>query len=404
MNMLVEDEIGMSVAEIAVEKDDILPALAALVKFVPTKPQNGALIGIHGVYRETEGLRLQATDGSVAAEILLPNVGYEGPEVLDDAPLTFLAPAKILQTLLAAYPTGQIVFEVEDTVMHIKAGKLNYNVTLIDDTGFPPIDIGNTFDWSRIVAAPTEDILSGIQAAAKTASKDTNKPNLHGVRITVTDGVASYFATDTRHMISVSKRFTGGLSSAAFTMPSEATEALSGLFNPTDPIKIVAHDQGVWIVREDLAIRSSVRAYAAKYPDMTPIFNLPQDKAAVVNREELEGTLKRMRAFIDPTNQKVTALFDGLFLNLSINSSDGKADELITISSYVVQEDGMERTFEDIPEGTALGFRLTNLADAVGSFSSESIVIRFTALNRPILIHSTDPKDTTKYLTSLIGK
>mgnify|MGYP006921284573 CR=1 FL=1 len=400
-DLLMETEVDTQ--QITLEQDDLLSAVSALAKFVPSKPQNDSLNGVWLGYNEDAGtLTLRTTNGVTAAEVVLDSVGYDGPLITEDY-VSFLVPARIFLGIISAYPSGSISLELDGQVVYVVSGKLRYKVNTLDDAGWPVFAFAPEDQLDALTAVDASSVLSSLSFAAKASAKGSDKPNLHGVRVsTDANGVTSFFATDTKHMLEKRITLGGGFEAKAFTLPAEALEAMNAMISPSDRIKILTHDNGYWIQREDGSVKISVRGFAQKYPDMAPVLNLAQDKAFVVSREDLVDTFKRMRAFVDKGNQKITMKFSGMFVEIGIASSDGEASEMLNISPYVLNAgESNEYTFEEIPEDWELGFRLTWLSDALSSFSSDEIAIRATALNRPVLFHAPDSIGT-RYITSLI--
>lgn len=403
---LVPTDSTVTHPEITVEQEDLVASLSALAKFVPSKPQNDALRGVLLAYDDDDGaLVLSTTDGVTSAQVTLGSVGYDGPDPTEN-PVRVLAPAKMLLHIISGYPSGSLTLQFDDSNIYLISGKLRYKVVCQDKSAFPTLTFGEEFPWDKVPPATADDIVSGLNFAARAASKDNAKQNLQGVRVTIgSEGKISYFATDSKHMLESSKAYTGGYNVSEMTLPPEAIEAMSAMLTGTDKIRIVQHDGGFWICREDGSVKINVRAFKQKYPDMSPLMALKQNHAAVVNREDLLSTLNRMKAFITSNTQRLNCQFDGLFMTLSVFSADGEASEVISMSPYdgpVDFEDPDNEGFLDFPDDWNIGLRLIALSEALGNFHSDEIVIRATALNRPILIHGKDSSENSRYLTALI--
>ena len=391
--MLLEEEETLT-TDITVPRDVLLTSLAEVNRFVPAKPNPAEFSGVMIVLSDDhKEVVLRTSNGVVSAQARLDSFTYDGPDV--DGEQAFLVPAKILHAVVAGYPDGDITLRCDDNdIFHVVSGKLDYQIKLMDAALYPSVQVAKP--WSEL--KPQTDTIDGDEFinsavfAAKVAARDTNKPNLQVVNVaTAGDGKVYFTATDTFQMIRYgSKLSADSLPSADFSLPLAFVEAASALVPAEEEVYVVETDNGLLLATDDGAVRLHCRGFQQKFPDISGILALKGDHEVLIDRTELSGILRRMRAYASNDNQRVTFTFGEVGVNISIKSTEGSADEDLTVAYG--SSGG--------PVGSSFNFKLTALSDGINFFSDDELEFRFNGENKPVFIKSAG--GTFTYMISLV--
>ena len=399
--MLLDTEETTAV-EIKIPRESLLEALGAVNKFIPSKPNPAELVGVViYITADQSQVFLRTSNGVISSQVLLDLASYEGPH--PDGEQLIIVPGKVLQAVVAGYPAGEVTLRVgEDDTFHVVSGKLDYTLQMLEPDNYPKLPVAADLALDDAVAVPSDDLLPSLTFTAKAAARDTNKPNLqtvHAAPSADSPDVAVFTATDTLQMIRYSANGIGsGLPADGIALPLPFVEAAAALIPVGEEVYLIADDHGFMLASDDDSVRLHCRGFQQKFPDVSGVLAaLTGEYVVECDREELAGTLRRMRAYAVTDNQRVAFYFNeedpdtlvGRTFNVSIKSSDGEAEEDV---AFDVPQDAKQ------PEGE-FGFKLTTLSDGIALFDTEKVRFHITSDSKPVRV--TAPGHTATYMISL---
>ena len=159
-------------------------ALAVVAKGMAT---NSTLPVLSGIYiRASEGmLELQTTNLTISIRHkVAANVEEPGETVI---------PGKVLTSIVKNLPDAAISFEAPGSDVSITCDKSHYRLKALDPSVFPEFP---EVDIDTSIELPSELLQEMVDKVYKVTSKDTSRPILSGVLITVEENVIRLVATD----------------------------------------------------------------------------------------------------------------------------------------------------------------------------------------------------------------
>ncbi len=159
-------------------------ALLVVTKGMAT---NSTLPILSGIYiRAHEGaLEFQTTNLTISIRHkIAANVEEEGATVVS---------GKILTNIVKTLPDAAVTFEGFDRLVTITCDKSHFKLNTLDPSDFPEFP---EFSFDRSIELPSELLGEMVDKVYKVTSKDTSRPILGGVLLTVEENVIRLVATD----------------------------------------------------------------------------------------------------------------------------------------------------------------------------------------------------------------
>ena len=327
---------------------------------------------------EKDGLTLYATDLEVSVKAFCPvNVIKPGKAVVS---------AKNLFDILKELPEGEIALEkLENNSLTIEQGKAYFHINGISPDEFP---VFPTVETDSFTGFSPNTIKEMIEKTIYSVSTDESRYHLNGVLFESEGADASMLrmvATDGHRLSLVDRNFLEGPSQLfkdGIIVPRK------GLNEIRKTIDSLENDENVDIAVEgaQLIVRTKdtllmIRLIEGKYPNYKQLLPKNLDLHAIIDRDKLISSLKRVSLVSNQKSKGVTFSFSKGVMEIFSNSPDlGEAKEEIEVS---YNEGNLK-----------IGFNARYILDVLSSIGENEIKMSFKDQNSPVLL---GPKEDEKY-------
>ena len=302
-----------------VSQSALLNALSIVGKGIAS---NSTLPLLSGIYIKAENgtLELQTTDLTISIRHkLTANIEEEGETVLS---------GKLLQNIVKNLSDAAVTFESQDASVYITCEKSHYLLNALDPMDFPEFP---QFAVEKSVELPRDVLGTMVDKVYRVTSKDTSRPILSGVLLTVEDNVVRLVATDSyRLAVCDTNVETSGLEGVFEAIVSGTVfhDVLS-LPSETSSIMIGKTDSQVVFVFGNTTYVS--RRIEGNYPNYKQILPSSCNTTVKINVDEFSAALKRVSVIaVNNPSVKMDIDADAAILKLSTTSQDqGEASESI---------------------------------------------------------------------------
>lgn len=167
-----------------VSQSALARALAIVSKGVGNQSTLPILGGIH-IMAQAGSVEFQTTNLTISIRHVIPaNVDEEGATVVS---------GKILSNVVKNLPDSAVTFEDEGGVVSIACEKAHFRLNTLDASDFPEFP---EVAAEQSVELPSNILSSMVDKVYKVTSKDTSRPILGGVLLTVEENTIRLVATD----------------------------------------------------------------------------------------------------------------------------------------------------------------------------------------------------------------
>ena len=365
--------------KIQCEKSTFLRGLQAVAKAVSVKNTIYALSGIL-LTAENDELIFRATNIEIAIE-------YREKDVTIVEEGSLVIPGRYILEIAKKLPDDSLELATEGYSFFIRYGASEITVNGFDKEEFPDLpqvegNIKGVFPLFRFA----RDIREVIVAAGN----DESRPLFTGVLFEIDGDTIDFVATDTHRLARKTSSWMykgSGEEKTSLIVPNKILQEIIRLEAEEDSlIEVVAGENEISFRHEGTLFIS--RLIEGKFPNYHQV--IPDEErikaVAEVNADHLLATLER--AFI-LSKELVREHIGRVHLALM--------DETLTIDS---RSPDMGHIHEEIPvmqqgEDIALVFNARYLLDILRVIDSETIVMRFTGANTPLLLGR---KDDDRYI------
>ena len=285
---------------------------------------NSTLPVLSGIYINASNgtLEFQTTDLTISIRHkCAANVEEEGSTVLS---------GKLLQNIVKNLEDSAVTFESQDNNVFINCEKSHFLLNALNADEFPEFP---TFEVEESVELPRNILSEMVAKVYRVTSKDTSRPVLSGIFLTVEDNVVRLVATDSyRLAVCDTNVETSGLQGVFEAIVSgDVLHDVLSLPSDGESILIGKTDSQVVFVFGNTTYIS--RKIEGKYPDYKRLVPPTCTSTVKINLDEFDAALKRVTA-ITQSNPSVKVDIDAAaqVLKLSTNSTEqGEASESLKV-------------------------------------------------------------------------
>ena len=304
-----------------VSQSALARALAVVSKGVGAQTTMPVLAGVYLMAR-AGSIELQTTNLNISIRHAIPaNVEEEGNTVVS---------GKILSNVVKNLPDSAVTFEDDGTIMQISCEKSRFRLNTLPAADFPEFP---SFELNRSVELPSELLGAMVDKVYKVTSKDTSRPILAGVLLTVEDNTIRLVATDSyRLAVCDTNTQTDGVDEAfEVIVPGGTFHDVLALPSMTERVSIgVTASQIVFSFGSTTYVSRRIEGNFPNYRQL-----LPSTCASTVRLDaaQLAQALRRV-SVIAMSNPSVRfdVDADGSMLTLSASSPDqGESTEMIPV-------------------------------------------------------------------------
>lgn len=322
-----------------------------------------------------ETLTVRATNLDIGVEVTLPaRVTEEG---------VVAVPGEIVGSLLSyARVQGDITLKLEDTTLSVAAHGTHTSINTHNADDFPKIPrISSTTSFD----IPTTDLLNGLKSVWYAAATSTMKPELSSVACIAGQGAITFVATDSFRLAEKKISVRGLKDFPTFLIPvKNVSELVRNLEDVTGTVTVM-------IDETQIAFQFGTTYFTSRivdgiFPDYGQIIPKEFSTEITVLKDDFTQALKTSAIFANKFNQ----------IHFDINPK-AKLCSLQTSNTDVgAAETQLTAALQGEPLEIRFNYRYIN--DAMQSIPSDSVVLQFSGIGRPMIIRGVGDNSFT-YLT-----
>jgi DNA polymerase-3 subunit beta len=286
--------------------------------------------------------------------------------------------ARKLQDILRALPEkAEVILEVQQNRLQVKAGKSRFNLQMLPAEDLPKLGPVVAQDAAEIKVSQKalRSLLLLVQYAM--AQQDI-RYYLNGMLLVIDDDILKAVATDGHRLAYATLALEKKVSShQEIILPRKAVQEIVKLLGETDD-KVGLNISSTQARFNFGAIDLITKVVDGKFPDYTRVIPDNHTKELVLDREVLQGALQRVAILSSEKFHGVRwVLSDGHLRISCTNNQQEEATEEIEVSYK--------------GESLDIGFNVTYILDVLSNVSSDKVVCSLGDANSSMLI--TIPKD-----------
>ncbi len=279
-------------------------------------------------------------------------------------------PAQIFLNVLSSIKEDEITIETKDNNILISSNKNSATIKCLPYEDFPTIPI---LESSNVLQINSRDLLAGFKSVWYSASVSAIKPELSSVFL-YKDGENLVFAsTDSFRLAEKKVHNSSNVEIPQLLIPSKNVSEIIKLFEDLgDDINVVFEKNQIAFIAKDIYLVS--RLVEGNFPDYKQIIPKNFTSSVTVLKNDFINSIKTSNIFSDTLHQvklSVVPNEKALFVE-SKNNDVGEYKESINAS---ITGDALE-----------LNFNNKYIIDCMQSIVSDSIVLNFAGMGKPLLI------------------
>jgi DNA polymerase-3 subunit beta len=355
-----------------ITRERLQEGLGAVANAVPTKTTLPVLSNIL-VEAVADGIRLSGTDLDIAVSTLVPaEVDTEGAVTL---------PARKLVEIVRELPSAAVrITAAGEQRVSLECGRSRFKLLGIprdEFPTFPPIK----FDGGWAVASADLQKLIGHVAFA--ASTEESRPILNGVLWELRRDRMRMVATNGHRLARMDVAVGGGKQSGDFIVPPKALEQIRRLFGTGDEVEIARSENHLGFRSGQTFV--STRLIEGPYPNYEQVIPRDNDRIAVVDKQGLIATLRRVGVVASDQTHRVRLAFAGGALKFTVSTPDlGEANDEMAVN------------YEGEP--LEIGFNANYLLEILKFMPTDEVRITMKAPERAATVEPAGWDDPASYL------
>ena len=359
---------------VTVERDELLTALHRVQGIVEKRNTMPSLANVL-LEAKPEGLDISATDLELGMR------GLYKATVEEPGSVTF--PARKLYEILKEIKDPEIAITVtDDCLVTIKAGLGEFKVVGLPGKDFPPLP---AIEREGLIPLPGAGLLQLIRKTLFAVGDNDTRYVLNGLLIVVTTTdetpIIRLVGTDGHRLAMADQNLVpaeAGIQNQEekVIVPKKAATEIRRLLEEGGDEPMIGFTKNMLIFRKSGLVLTS-RLMEGNYPNYQQVIPKASNKKITVNRDDLEGALRRVSVLAQNKSHAVKLTFSKKAITLFSSHPDtGEAKE-------------------EIPAGFngeefSAGFNARYLLDVLGVMESETVVLNMEASLSPCLIRELD--------------
>ncbi len=359
---------------VTVERDELLTALHRVQGIVEKRNTMPSLANVL-LEAKPEGLDISATDLELGMR------GLYKATVEEPGSVTF--PARKLYEILKEIKDPEIAITVtDDCLVTIKAGLGEFKVVGLPGKDFPPLP---AIEREGLIPLPGAGLLQLIRKTLFAVGDNDTRYVLNGLLIVVTNTdetpIIRLVGTDGHRLAMADQNLVpaeAGIQNQEekVIVPKKAATEIRRLLEEGGDEPMIGFTKNMLIFRKSGLVLTS-RLMEGNYPNYQQVIPKASNKKITVNRDDLEGALRRVSVLAQNKSHAVKLTFSKKAITLFSSHPDtGEAKE-------------------EIPAGFngeefSAGFNARYLLDVLGVMESETVVLNMEASLSPCLIRELD--------------
>lgn len=295
---------------------------------------------------------------------------------------------KMFCDIIRMLKSPEVLIYTEDSVLKISAGRGNYKLNLMDVDNYPNINFDGSYDTTAI-EFEGETFNNIVKNVIVSASQSEKKPILTGINFNLTNGKLVAVATDSFRL----SRITSEKDNCAdfnMTVPNSALNELMKCIDSNEKIELdIVGNSAKFTFNNTEFI---TRLIDGQYPNTEKLIINEFEREIEFDKEELMNASDRIMILSPSGSEKEREItYNVVTLKqtsattavLETQTSTGEAKEEINISVVSSKEE---------TQNLDITFSGKYFIDALKTFKSNKVTIKFNGSFRPFIIEGTDDK------------
>jgi DNA polymerase-3 subunit beta len=285
----------------------------------------------------------------------------------------FFVPAKLLYETVRALPDTVITLKLElNNQLKLSFDRGNYNLSYIETIEYPEIPEVSDDNGITILS---EDLKRALDKTAFAISDEDVRPAMAGILLEFAEDGLRFVATDSHKLVKYNNKIYETELREQYIIPRKAVHILSKFLTDGD-VKINLTKTHASFKMTDFEFIT--RLIGEKYPNYNSVIPLENENILILNRAELNSTIKRMLVFASEDNKQV---------RISIDTNEVKiSTESIETSSSATES--LDCEYKGTP--MIIGFNVFYLNELITHVDSEKLVFK---LHSPLKACLVEPSE-----------
>ncbi|HEX9632192.1 MAG TPA: DNA polymerase III subunit beta [Gemmatimonadales bacterium] len=355
-----------------ITRERLQEGLLAVANAVPSKTTLPVLANIL-VEAVDGGIRLSGTDLDIAVSTVVPaEVDAEGAVTL---------PARKLVEIVRELPSAAIrITAAGEQRVNLECGRSRFKLLGIPRDEFPSFP-GVKFEGGWKVASGDLQKLIGHVAFA--ASTEESRPILNGVLWELRKEQMRMVATNGHRLARMDVAVSGSTESGDFIVPPKALDQIRRLFGAADEIEIARSENHLGFRCGRTYVYT--RLIEGPYPNYEQVIPRDNDRVAVIDKQALASTLRRVGVVASDQTHRVRLGFAAGNLKFTVSTPDlGEAHDEMAVSY-----DG---------EPLEIGFNANYLLEILKYIPTDEVRLTMKAPERAATLEPAGWDDPASYL------
>lgn len=378
-------------SKIAFKTSELLPKVAQVVQVVNQKNTISILENVSLKTYNGQFLNITASDGETW---LLVSTGVQ----ILEGDVNCCINAQRLNTALRSLRSDMDVvveFDEQSQIARFNYPSGNFELPFLDGDEFP--NPSTTQEETMAIELSKVKLENGIGLTEFATDNDSLHPQFNGIHVDFVKDDASgktamvFVSTDTRKLVRYTELLNGTIEEMhdkGFTMTKKAALIILQLLascDSEDSCSLTFSEQNLTF--EFYGARLSTRLINGRFPNYNAVIPMSQDKMAIINRDELIGSLKRVMAFANQKTLMATLTFENDKITLDTKDIDYNT----------AAQETLDCTYKDEP--ITIGFPCNGLIDVVKNIRCDSIAIKMSDPTKAGLIIPSSQPVGTEYVS-----
>src|SRR6056297_528871 len=268
-----------------------------------------------------DGMVIEGSDLEVGVRYNLPvyNMEEKGKTTI---------PADKLYSILNEAPEEEVVFLVENEKAYISSGETNFTVSVMDPKNYPKFPV---IEEEESFTIKFKKLVNMINKTIIGTAKDSARYVFRGILFEIKNNILNLVSTDS-HILGKASAEIKDLSSKEslrVVVPRKILEEIIRIEYEGN-VRVLYNKKNIQFQFDDVILVS--RLIDAKYPKYEKVIPSINDKKAIVKKEDLLESFKRISAFIKSDTGRVSLFLEEDELKLEARLDElGKAEDKLKV-------------------------------------------------------------------------
>jgi len=324
---------------------------------------------------------VRATNLEAGIEITIPATVTEKGMVA--------VPAQILSQTIRALTTDTVSLVVEDGNLLIASKGSKTLIKAIPHTEFPHLT--SPENENKPLEVKKRDILDGIESVMYAASQSMIRPELGSILLSFKEDGFTSVATDSFRLAEKHLSHAGQDVSCSILLPLKHTHELSTVLQKIDTETVYVSVDDVQLDLVGDGVRYTSRVVEGTFPNYKDIIPKSSKTEVVILKNDFNELLRKARVFAGEDQHIGFHIYPQKKLFSATAQSNAIGEMSDTLDASLTGED------------LDINFHIGYISECLGSIPTDSIVLAFSGIGRPLVIRGVS-ENTFTYLVMPLNR